>query len=333
MERRLRPVNGLLGLCQRGELNGSPLADAGFRVVGFETRVGLAGDHLVADVVLLHEPSGLFLACESKSGANIEPEQARRYARIDPAGLVYATSTDLQGGRRPTASVLYACLAEHSDRIRRGLAAAQVQAPVLAVGLRHVELLDAHLGAAVLASAMSPARVELPFGLPRIVPCDDQSPKELVRPQLEAVLVQHLAQRDSQVATSVLAHETLRHLSLYGEAARKSFIRSVDDCSREIAAAQPASFTYVPGSRGSGAREPLVRFLRSPEDNDNRGRTQAYQALARRGQPRRRSRPVDPDQPDLFEALGPPANDDEHTDVERDEQVDTGQGSGEGEGT
>lgn len=331
VEHRLRPINGLLALCQHGELNPSPLAAAGFQVVGFESPVGLEGNRVVVDVVLFQSSSGLFVACESKSGANIEVEQARKYVRIDPKSLVDATSTDLSGAR-PTVSVLYACLAEHADRIRQGLTAAEVRVAVLAVGANHAELLDVGLGPAVVASAMSPPRVELPFGLPRIVPCDGDSARDLIRPHVEAVLVQHLAQRDTLVPISVLAHETLRQLALYGEAARREFQQKVEACARDIAATSRATYTYVPGQRGSASREPFVRFEGSPEDNDNRGRTQAYQALARRGQPRRRPRLPDPDQLDLFEALGAPEIDDEHTDPGPDDRDDAVLNTGEEEG-
>ncbi len=315
MEARLRPVNGLLGLCQQGELNPSPLAAAGFRVVGLEVPVGVQGDQVVVDVVLFHDLSGLFLACESKSGTNVTPSQSQRYARINAADLVHVTAVDLSGGRRPTVAPLHVCLEEHSTRFRFSLKAAGVSGAVLAVGRDHVELFDPCLGPPVLAAAMTPARVDLQFGVPRIIPCDDQSPKDVVRPQVKAVLVQHLARGAEHVAVQVLAHETLAHLVLYGEKARKAFVRTVDTCAQELAAAQPTRFEYIPGTRSTGAREPLVRFLRSPEDNDNRGRTQGYQALARDGQARRRTRAPDPDQLDLFPALGRVDNSDEQDDT------------------
>jgi hypothetical protein len=47
----------------------------------------------------------------------------------------------------------------------------------------------------------------------------------------------------------------------------------------------------------------VMHLRRTPEDNDPRGRTQAYQALARRPGSRTRVPPPDPRQPDLFSEL------------------------------
>ncbi len=66
-------------------------------------------------------------------------------------------------------------------------------------------------------------------------------------------------------------------------------------------------------------RDELVRMLRTPEDNDPPGRTQAYQALARTGQIRRRATTTDPNQLDLLEVLDQA---DDVSDEEGDEAAD-----------
>lgn len=276
----------------------SPLADAGFRVAGMEVPVGIGAEKVVVDVVLLHEGSALFVACEAKSGRNVEERQARKYTTLDPVALTQATSVDLAGRTRPRVAALYVCLGENVSRIQQGLTAAGMQVPVLAIDPTSAMLRNREVGPGELAVAFPDSHVDLPFGVPRIVPCDDQSTEEMVRPQVEAVLVAHLSRRSEQVATAVLANETLTHLPIYGKAARQRFQRTVDDSARAIAAAHPATYEFT-GS--TGTREAQVRFLSTPEDNDPRGRTQAYQALARTGHTRRR-RPAwtDPDQLDLL---------------------------------
>lgn len=300
MEKRLRPINGLLGLCQPGELNPSPLADAGFRLVALEVPVGVDQNRVVIDVVLLHEATSLLLACECKSGANVDETQARKYASLDANALAQAASVDLRP-TRPTAATLYVCLAENVARIHQGLTASGVTVPVLAVGSDRVNLVDPASGPTQLADAFADGRTPLLYSIARVIPCDDSSPRDIVMPQVKAVLVSHLSHRSDQVGTSVIANETLAHLPIYGKAARKRFQKIVDDSVRAIAKGQPDTFQF---EGATAHREALVRFLRTPEDHDNRGRTQAYQALARPGHTGRKPRPQDPDQLDLLDELG-----------------------------
>jgi hypothetical protein len=75
----------------------------------------------------------------------------------------------------------------------------------------------------------------------------------------------------------------------------------VGEAAREVAKADPATFSYDPPTAN---RDGLVRLLKTPEDNDTRGRTQSYQALARKDHTyRRRPRQLDPNQLDLLSEL------------------------------
>jgi len=122
-----------------------------------------------------------------------------------------------------------------------------------------------------------------------------------VEPQVEAVLVAHLSRRTEQLPTVVIAHETLASLAIYGQAARHRFQRKVDECLRLISLAHPETYEF---NGRTGSREAQVRFLRTPEDNDPRGRTQGYQALRRTGHTRKGRSTADPNQLDLLAQLG-----------------------------
>lgn len=76
---------------------------------------------------------------------------------------------------------------------------------------------------------------------------------------------------------------------------RRQLERKVSRSASRIAEQDPENYTFHPDSE---RREATVLILRTPEDADRRGRTQAYQAIARRGggQPRRRARPEIPGQ-------------------------------------
>jgi hypothetical protein len=300
VEARLRPVNTLLGLTTRGNLIQPVLADIGFRVAGLEIPVVLGADRVVIDLLLVHDLTAHLVACEAKSGANVDAAQARKYACLDAQQVVLAGSVDLPRRIAPTVEPLFACLAPNSARIRTGLARAGVRAALVAVGPRSVTLENPDQAGRLLADALQEP-VPLPVGISRIVAYDQDSPLDVVRPAVDAVLVAHLSRRTPQASSATIAEQTAPWLTAYGKRARHAFRRKVEDALRRIAADELGLFEY----RGRTAnRDPLVRFLSTPEDNDPRGRTQAYQALARPAHTRRRTRPAEnPDQLDLLAEL------------------------------
>lgn len=300
MEARLRPVNALLALIMRGDLTPPVLADAGFRIAGLEIPVGLPGARVVVDVLLVHDATSHLLACEAKSGANVEDAQARRYAALDAQQVVQAGAVNLPSRIAPTVEAVFVCLADHTVRIRTGLDRAEVQAAVLAVGPGRVSLDNPDAAGEVLAAALVvPAK--LPAGVPRLIAFDQDSPVGVVRPAVRAVLVAHLSRRSFEASSATIAEETARFLATYGGTARGRFIRNVEEALREIATDEPNQFLY---QRRTGNRGATVRFLRTPEDNDTRGRTQAYQALARPAHTPHGPRFIDdPDQLDLLDLL------------------------------
>jgi len=300
VEARLRPVNALLGLMTPGDLTPPVLADAGFRVAGLEIPVGLESDRLVIDVLLVHDLTGHLLACEAKSGANVGEAQARKYAALDAHQVVLAGSVDLPRRTAPTVEPLFACLAPNSARIRLGLERIGVHAAVLAASPHQITLDNPNYAGDLLANALRKP-VHLVAGVPRIIPYDQDSALDVIRPAVRSVLVAHLSRRTPQASSATIAEETAPMLPAYGKAARNTFRRKVEDALRQIATAEPEMFEY---QVRTGNHDPRVRFLRTPEDNDPRGRTQGYQALARPAHTRHRRRPADdPDQLDLLREL------------------------------
>jgi len=115
--------------------------------------------------------------------------------------------------------------------------------------------------------------------------------------------------RGSYPSTTIPPHITIGGLTeraapyygLYGRKAQNQLRKRVADVAREVARTHPATFSYDPPTAN---RDGLVRLLKTPEDNDTRGRTQAYQALTRKDHThRRRPRQLDPNQLDLLQEL------------------------------
>jgi hypothetical protein len=165
VETRLLPVNAILDLALADGLNPAPLAVAGWRVACLETPVVTELGTVVCDVVLFNAAIGHLLVVEAKSGANIEEEQARKLAVIDPLVLVNAGGITIPQAVQLRSEAIFVCLAEHVDRITLGIAQAELAIPVLAVDAERAWLADPALASDELAAAFGEAtagRILLP---------------------------------------------------------------------------------------------------------------------------------------------------------------------------
>lgn len=314
MEERLLPVNAAAGLVLRNDVCRAILADAGFRLVGVEVPVVCRFDRIVTvDLVFFADEVSHLLLCEAKSGAHLDEEQAKKYSDIDPMNAVQASRVTLTQRVRPTVEVIYVCLERHVESLRRGFASAGVEYPLLVLGAEKLTLVGNELASDHLRRALRSGTVELGGPPPRLIPFDHDSDENAIEPFVKAQLVAELSNRRPSVSVPTLTERLAPYVAVYGRKARGVLIRKVGNVCRAIAASDPTIFSYQPSSpNGDG----VVHLLRTPEANDPRGRTQAYQALARRPESRKRVPPPDPRQPDLFSELD--VEDSEHGEHEAD---------------
>ena len=303
MEDRLLPTNGLLGLVTSHDVNEPLLRNAGFKLAGLEVPVAVGSGKVVVDVVLFNERESQFLACEAKSGANVERAQAEKYRALEANALVHASQVTLSNRVQPSVTVLYACQCEHVDRIRRGLSDAQLNCAVVGTCRNHLTFDVPADTPALLRETLPHPILALKGPPPRLIEFDHESPVSIIQPAVHAQLVRALAMRKTQVSARWLAEETAPHLPFYGRTARHQLIRKISEAARKVTEADRATFEYH-GPRSNDENFGMVYLLKTPEDNDPRGRTQAYQALARGNQVRRRkTQQHDPDQLDLLQPL------------------------------
>lgn len=306
---RLRPTNALIGLCTPGDVNPAPLYDAGFRIAGLEVPVRVGGATVVIDALLVHRDTSHLVACESKSGANIDREQGGKYALLDAQDVRLAANVDLPTRTPPTVETLYLCLGQHADRIRQGLAAANLPFPVLSVASMAVKLLDRRHASQRLSDALPAPAYPLPAGVARYLYLDEQSTEAELRPVARAQLATLQSRRLPGQSIPGLTEAAVPHFVLYGQAARGDLIRRFARVVQTIADEESDTFLFQP--RSASSSEARVQVLRTPEDNDPRGRTQAWQANGRvRPTPRKT---VDPDQMDLLQELEVSEDEDENT--------------------
>lgn len=282
MEDRLIPLNAILELATPSGVNRPVLAEAGYEVAGLEIPCLTAKGTVVVDVVLAHPRTAHLIACESKSGGNIEAEQAQRYKVLEAQTLVRGAFVTLRERVQPRAEVLYAAQAGSADRITYGLIQAEVPAAVLAVHADKITLENAQAAGPELAAIFANP-VPLLGPPAQHIMFDQDSAVDEVRPHVSAALVAALTRRLQLISLGTLTEQAAPHYPLYGHKAQTRLRRLVGEAVRLIARDVPGTFEYHPPA---GNHDGFVKLLRTPEDNDPRGRTQAYQKFARTRQPR-----------------------------------------------
>lgn len=296
MERRLLPVNAVLDLALVDGLNPAPLADAGWEIAGLEVPVVTSAGTVVCDVVLFNAASGHLLAAEAKSGANVEPDQARKLVVIDPPDLIVAGGITVPQPVTLRCEALFVCLSEYVDRIMLGISASGLDAPVLAVNELEVRLVNVASASPDLAAVLSEL-TRWRYPIASIVRFDHQSPDEAFDAPVKAELVAEMARGRSAVTIRTLTEQVAWHFALYGRRAQGQLIRKVAGAARRAADADPERLRF---QQAGGTTDARVIILRSPEEFDRRGRTQGYQAVfGERG----RRPPQIPDQLELFGVL------------------------------
>lgn len=312
VEARLIPVNATISLVTQGGLDRAVLAEAGFRAAGLEAPCATSQGNVVVDVVLVHRDSNHLIACEAKCGSNVEVDQARRYQALDARTVVRSAFVTLRQRGDPRLEVMYVALAENKDRILLSLREAGVQFPLLTVHPEKIDLENKEFASAPLREAFAtPFEPSAPPG--RFIPFDHESRIEDVEPHVTAALVASLAQRLPMISIAALTERAAPHYGLYSQKTQGSLRKLVGETARRIATSDPGTFEYsAPAPNHDGH----IKLLHSPEENDPRGRTQAYQRLGRLRPGRaRRLRPEIPGQGSLLDELDKADGNDESADV------------------
>jgi hypothetical protein len=215
VEPRLIPINAVLDLALADGLNPAPLALAGWRVVCLEVPVLTDLGIVVCDVVLFNDASGHLLVVEAKSGANIEPDQARKLAAVDAQALIIAGGITVPRAVRLFCEPMYVCLEQHAGRIAKGIAAVGLRIPVLAVDETQARLVDPSFASAALAGALGEA-VRWTHPIAGIIPFDHESPAAVFDQPVRAELVAAMARNVPSVTIRAMAERVAPHFAIYG---------------------------------------------------------------------------------------------------------------------
>ncbi len=277
MENRLVPINGLIALLS-GE-GGWPaaLAEQGFRRHVLEAPIPTNRGAIRADAVIYRVDPVLILAVETKSGRNLEEEQARRYNVIDGLALRRggALPAAVARGDRVEVRPLFVALEEHRGDVTRQLASLGIHAPLLTVSGERAQLTDTGR-----APGLEEFDVRHGAGVPPArIPVDHQSPVEELRELLAPQLVAAQARRQEFVTVSSLCEQILPEWPILSAGGQRDFVRRVEHVLRAVTARLHDQFRLEPATSSMSSR---VSILRTPASLRPQGRTQGWQAQERR---------------------------------------------------
>ena len=298
MEDRLIPLNAWIALLTGVGEWPTPLRDGGLSILRLESKISTSLTNVVVDGLAIGTAIPLIVPTEAKSGANIEEQQARKYHAMTAADVARLHTLPFDR-RAATVMPMYACLEQHTDRIRQGLRSIALDCPILVVTDGRVRL------DVVSGSPLAAFDVQVPAGPPpRMIPVDAQSPADEYKDLLLAGIVSAAARGIELVAVDSLLNEQVPYWGTYGQAPRAEVRQKATRVLEQMASGEfRGDFRVEGGSRNLEGR--MVRVLRTPATFDPRGETQGWQRWQRRGQRelRRRPRPAPPGQMS-FEDLG-----------------------------
>jgi hypothetical protein len=254
----------------------APLRDAGFRLLGLEWPVTTVEGAVVVDGLGMDAVRLVILASESKSGQNVDGVQARRYGAMMPEDV----SRQLTPAASATAvQPVFVCLEGAEARIRVGLSAVGVDAPIIVIGSQ-----QAHVDHAGGGGAVGMWNVALPPGPPpRLIPVDADSPESEYQELLLPAIVASARRNLGVVPVTTLVGQAMPYWSAMGRNARERIRRKALAAIRALAAGE-FNGVFVVETGGSEIDREVVRILRSPAAFDPRGETQGWQALQRKAQ-------------------------------------------------
>ena len=280
MERRLVPVNAILAMLGHpGTSWPRPLRESGYSLAGLEVPCSSEQYRVVADVIAFNESTNQFLAMESKSGANVDDNQARRYLRVDGDDLIRKTSVTVRTAAPSRVHIIYACLMENLDRIRMGLDSIGTSFTVFGIG---TDAVVARHGASVDSDLVDqlPRIFSISSPPPAVIKVDPESSNEAFDRLVIPRLISALSYSEQSMRISTLADQCVPYLHLASGRHRNALQKRFDESARRICAKAPEDFAYR--RKSQMAEFATIQFLYPTEDGDRRGRTAKYQALRRR---------------------------------------------------
>jgi hypothetical protein len=275
LEPRLVPLNAVIALLRGAGGWPKPFDGDGLDLRMLEVPVTTTEGLVTVDLLAYSAKLDLLVPMEVKGGANVDEDQARKYAAMKTIDVLRVATVQGAGAKSTGVEPMYVLLAEHLARARLGLAKADLDCPVLSVGNSSAELI------ASSQHRLSPCSVSLTSPPPGVVPLDGESPtKRYVELALPEIIARATSGEGSFSLDSVLekinpywgvTHDNVRGAvkTRAREALRTAFREEFRD-----------NFALDTTSSGHA----IIHVLATPADNDPRGQAQGWQAMQRKAE-------------------------------------------------
>ncbi len=130
--KNLKLINAIIAMCRIDNQWPHYFYDMGYGVKWIEYPFTChTGETVVPDLVITSDIQNNCILFESKSGNNIENEQAKRYMKVKPEDVVSKLHVDTKGGKKPSNDVTYLCFSESTMHICQQLNNLKAKFPVL----------------------------------------------------------------------------------------------------------------------------------------------------------------------------------------------------------
>lgn len=228
--RNLRLLNAVIAMCRRDARWPHYFFDLGYGIKWIEYPFTCGtGETLVPDLVIVSSALNNCILFESKSGNNIDDDQAKRYGSVQPNDIVSKLYVDIVKGQKPTVDVSYLCFSESTQAINSQLITIAASFPL-------VELAPSNLRLAANAFSVQKLNIDLAGGIPLdrdkipmgYFPFDEDSSDSEVAPHVMQTLIAFARQNKPHFKSDEITQDTVGTLwEHFGQHKRKKLVDKV----------------------------------------------------------------------------------------------------------
>ena len=228
--KNLRLINAMIAMCRIDNKWPHYLYDMGYGVKWIEYPFTChTGDTVVPDLVITSDIQHNCILFESKSGKNIEDEQAKRYMKVQPDDVVYKLHVDTKGGKKPTIDVTYLCFTESAANVVQQLNNLSANFPVLEMSANSIKLVSKTFSVRQLNQDFSQGiaieRDKIPMGY---FPFDEGSSNSEIAPYVVRKLVSFARQNKPHFSSEEITREIVGSLwEQFGPTKKRNLINKV----------------------------------------------------------------------------------------------------------
>jgi hypothetical protein len=228
--KNLKLINAIIAMCRSDSKWPHYFYDMAFGVKWIEYPFTCStGETLVPDLVIVSNVQNNCILFESKSGSNIENEQAERYKMVQPDDVVSKLFVDVVRGQKPCIDVTYLCFSESTSAIVSQLNALSAEFPVLEMAPDVLRLVANSFSASKITNDLSKGiaidRNKIPMGY---IPFDENSSDSEVAPWVMQTIVAFARQNKPHFKSDEITQDIIGSLwEHFGGQKKKNLINRV----------------------------------------------------------------------------------------------------------